>query len=439
MLKKILIANRGEIAVRIIRSCRELGIRTVAVYSEIDKNSLHKELADEAICIGPAPSNKSYLNVKAIIEAACLTGCNGIHPGYGFLSENSSFAKMCDEIGIKFIGPKETMKNAGVPVVPGSDGLVDNVLEAIKVALRIGYPVILKASSGGGGKGIRIAYNEKELVKFYDLVRQEAKVSFNDDSIYIEKFIENPRHIEVQIMADEHGNVIHLGERDCTVQRNNQKMLEETPSEVITDKLRQKMGKITVNALKEIGYSNVGTIEYLLDKNKDFYFMEMNTRVQVEHPITEAITGVDIIKEQLRIASGEKLQYKQDDIKFTGHSLEARINAENPYKNFMPCPGEIKELHIPGGNGVRIDTAIYPGYKIPPTYDSMIAKIIVHGKDRNESISKMKSALGEFVIDGISTNIDFLYKILEDEDFISNNYDTSFIAKKFANNIQSVL
>lgn len=447
MLKKILIANRGEIAVRIIRACRELGIRTVAVYSEIDKNSLHKELADEAVCIGPAPSNKSYLNVKAIIEAACLTGCDGIHPGYGFLSENSSFAKMCDEIGIKFIGPtykmielmgnkskaKETMKKTGVPVVPGSDGLFDNVLEAIKVALRIGYPVILKASSGGGGKGIRIAYNEKELVKFYDLVRQEAKISFNDDSIYIEKFIENPRHIEVQVIADEHGNVIHLGERDCTVQRNNQKMLEETPSGVITDKLRQKMGKITVSALKEIGYSNVGTIEYLLDKNKDFYFMEMNTRVQVEHPITETITGVDIIKEQLRIASGEKLQYKQDDIKFTGHSLEARINAENPYKNFMPCPGEIKELHIPGGNGVRIDTAIYPGYKIPPTYDSMIAKIIVHGKDRNESIAKMKSALGEFVIDGISTNIDFLYKILEDEDFISNNYDTSFIAQKYSN------
>ena len=447
MLKKILIANRGEIAVRIIRACRELGIRTVAVYSEIDKNSLHKELADEAVCIGPAPSNKSYLNVKAILEATCLTGCDGIHPGYGFLSENSSFAKMCDEIGIKFIGPtykmielmgnkskaKETMKKAGVPVVPGSDGLVDNVLEAIKVALRIGYPVILKASSGGGGKGIRIAYNEKELVKFYDLVRQEAKISFNDDSIYIEKFIENPRHIEVQVIADEHGNVIHLGERDCTVQRNNQKMLEETPSGVITDKLRQKMGKITVSALKEIGYSNVGTIEYLLDKNKDFYFMEMNTRVQVEHPITETITGVDIIKEQLRIASGEKLQYKQDDIKFTGHSLEARINAENPYKNFMPCPGEIKELHIPGGNGVRIDTAIYPGYKIPPTYDSMIAKIIVHGKDRNESIAKMKSALGEFVIDGISTNIDFLYKILEDEDFISNNYDTSFIAQKYSN------
>ena len=444
MLKKILIANRGEIAVRIIRACRELGIRTVAVYSEIDKNSLHKELADESICIGPAPSNKSYLNIKSLIETACLTGCDGIHPGYGFLSENSSFAKMCDEIGIKFIGPnykmielmgnkakaKETMKNAGVPVVPGSDGIVDNVLESIKVALKIGYPVILKASSGGGGKGIRIAHNEKELVKYYDLVKQEAKNSFNDDSIYIEKFIENPRHIEIQILADEHGNVIHLGERDCTIQRNNQKMLEETPSGAITDKLRQKMGKITVNALKEIGYSNVGTIEYLVDKNKDFYFMEMNTRVQVEHPITETITGIDIIKEQIKIASGEKLQYKQDNIKFTGHSLEVRINAENPYKNFMPCPGEIKELHIPGGNGVRIDTAIYPGYKIPPTYDSMIAKVIVHGKDRNESIAKMKSALGEFVIDGISTNIDFLYKILEDENFISNNYDTTFISKK---------
>ena len=444
MLKKILIANRGEIAVRIIRACRELGIRTVAVYSEIDKNSLHKELADESICIGPAPSNKSYLNIKSLIETACLTGCDGIHPGYGFLSENSSFAKMCDEIGIKFIGPnykmielmgnkakaKETMKNAGVPVVPGSDGIVDNVLESIKVALKIGYPVILKASSGGGGKGIRIAHNEKELVKYYDLVKQEAKNSFNDDSIYIEKFIENPRHIEIQILADEHGNVIHLGERDCTIQRNNQKMLEETPSGAITDKLRQKMGKITVNALKEIGYSNVGTIEYLVDKNKDFYFMEMNTRVQVEHPITETITGIDIIKEQIKIASGEKLQYKQDNIKFTGHSLEVRINAENPYKNFMPCPGEIKELHIPGGNGIRIDTAIYPGYKIPPTYDSMIAKVIVHGKDRNESIAKMKSALGEFVIDGISTNIDFLYKILEDENFISNNYDTTFISKK---------
>ena len=445
MLNKVLIANRGEIAVRIIRACREMGIKTVAVYSEADKNSLHKELADESICIGPAPSNKSYLNVKAIIEAACLKGCDSIHPGYGFLSENSSFAKMCNEIGIKFIGPshemielmgnkskaKETMKKAGVPVVPGSDGIVDNVLEAVKVASEIGYPVILKASSGGGGKGIRVAYNKEELIKFYDIVKQEAKISFNDDSIYIEKFIENPRHFEIQIMADEHGNVIHLGERDCTIQRKNQKMFEETPSGIISEKLRQKMGKVAVNAMKQIGYSNVGTIEFLVDKNKDFYFMETNTRVQVEHPITEAITGIDIIKEQLRIASGENLQYKQEDVKFTGHSLEARINAENPSKNFMPCPGEIKEVHIPGGNGVRIDTAIYQGYKIPPTYDSMIAKVIVHGKDRNESIAKMKRALAEFVVVGIDTNIDFLYKILENENFINNNYDTSFISKEF--------
>ncbi|MBQ2938661.1 MAG: acetyl-CoA carboxylase biotin carboxylase subunit [Clostridia bacterium] len=445
MLNKVLIANRGEIAVRIIRACREMGIKTVAVYSEADKNSLHKELADEAVCIGPAPSNKSYLNVKAIIEAACLKGCDSIHPGYGFLSENSSFAKMCNEIGIKFIGPshemielmgnkskaKDTMKKAGVPVVPGSDGIVDNVIEAVEVASQIGYPVILKASSGGGGKGIRVAYNKDELVKFYDIVKQEAKISFNDDSIYIEKFIENPRHIEIQIIADEYGNVIHLGERDCTVQRKNQKIFEETPSGIISEKLRQKMGKVAVNAMKQIGYSSVGTIEFLVDKNKDFYFMETNTRVQVEHPITEAITGIDIIKEQLKIASGEKLQYKQEDIKFVGHSLEARINAENPNKNFMPCPGEIKELHIPGGNGIRIDTAIYQGYKIPPTYDSMMAKVIVHGKDRNESISKMKSALGEFVVDGIDTNIDFLYKILENENFINNNYDTSFISKEF--------
>ena len=444
MLKKILIANRGEIAVRIIRACRELGIRTVAVYSEIDKNSLHKELADEAVCIGPAPSNKSYLNVKAIIEAACLTGCDGIHPGYGFLSENSSFAKMCDEIGIKFIGPtykmielmgnkskaKETMKNAGVPVVPGSDGLVDNVLEAIKVALRIGYPVILKASSGGGGKGIRIAYNEKELVKFYDLVRQEAKISFNDDSIYIEKFIENPRHIEVQVMADEHGNVIHLGERDCSIQRRNQKVLEETPSTAIDDKLRNKMGEAAVKAAKVAGYTSCGTIEFLVDSDKNFYFMEMNTRIQVEHPITEERTGIDIVKEQIKIAAGETLKLKQKDVEFRGYSMECRINAENPSKNFMPCPGTITGLNLPGGNGVRIDTAIYEGYTIPPTYDSMIAKIITHGDSRNEAISKMKRALEETVIEGVDTNIDFLFKIIKNPNFIRGNFDTSFIEKE---------
>ena len=447
MLKKILIANRGEIAVRIIRACREMGVKTVAVYSEADKTALHTKLADEAVCIGPAPSKKSYLNVKAIIEAACLTGADSIHPGFGFLSENSSFAKMCDEIGLKFIGPKpeiielmgnkskakETMKNAGVPVVPGSDGLIYTMQEAINISNEIGYPVMLKASAGGGGKGIRVAYNEEELRKAYEIVKQEASISFNDDSIYIEKFIENPRHIEIQVMADEHGNAIHLGERDCTVQRRNQKMLEETPSGIIDSRLRERMGAVAVKAVKEVGYTNVGTIEFLVDKNKDFYFMEMNTRIQVEHPITEMVTGLDLIKEQIRIASGEKMQYKQKDITFTGHSLEARINAENPEKNFMPCPGTIEELHLPGGNGVRIDTALYSGYTVPQSYDSMIAKVIVHGNNRDESIAKMKSALAEFVISGIDTNIDFILKILNNETFIKNTYDTSFIEKEFEN------
>ena len=443
MLKKVLIANRGEIAVRIIRACREMGIRTVAVYSEADKNALHKTLADEAVCIGPAPSNKSYLNIKAILEAACLTGADSIHPGFGFLSENANFAKICEEIGIKFIGPKheliellgnksqakETMKKAGVPVVPGSKGLIKSKEEAVEIAKQIKYPVILKASAGGGGRGIRIAYDEEELKKSYDIVKQEAKVSFNDDSIYIEKFIENPRHIEIQILADEHGNCIHLGERDCSVQRRNQKVLEETPSSVISNATRNKMGEVAVKAVKEIGYTNAGTIEFLVDKNQDFYFMEMNTRVQVEHPVTEMVTGVDIIKEQIKIASGEKLQYTQKDIKIDGHSLEVRLNAENPDKNFMPCPGTITGLHLPGGNGVRVDTAIYAGYKVPQNYDSMLAKIIVHGKNRNESIAKMKSAIAELVIEGIDTNRDFLYKILENEDFVSNNYDTSFIKR----------
>ena len=445
MLKKVLIANRGEIAVRIIRACREMGIRTVAVYSEADKEALHTKLADEAVCIGPAQSAKSYLNIKAILEAACLTGADSIHPGFGFLSENSNFAKICEEIGIKFIGPnyklidllgnkskaKETMKRAGVPVVPGSDGLIYSKEQAINLAEKIKYPVMLKASAGGGGRGIRIAHSKQELENVYDLVKQEAKVSFNDDSLYLEKFIENPRHVEIQVLGDEFGNAIHLGERDCSIQRRNQKVLEETPSPVLDDKLRAKMGETAVKAVKEIGYSNAGTIEFLVDKNKDFYFMEMNTRVQVEHPITEMITGIDIIKEQIKIASGEKLSYTQKEIKFTGHSMEARINAEDPEKNFMPCPGTVKELHLPGGNEIRIDTAIYAGYKIPPTYDSMIAKVIVHGKDRNESIAKMKSALAELVVDGVTTNIEFILKILDDEDFKNNNYDTSFIAKKF--------
>ena len=445
MLKKVLIANRGEIAVRIIRACREMGIRTVAIYSEVDKDALHVKLADQAICIGPAKSSKSYLNMKAILEAACLTGADSIHPGFGFLSENANFAKICEEIGIKFIGPnheliellgnkskaKETMKNAGVPVVPGSDGLIYSKDEAVRLAEKIKYPVILKASAGGGGRGIRIAHNKEELEKAYSLVKQEAKVSFNDDSIYMEKFIENPRHVEIQVLADEHGNGIHLGERDCSVQRRNQKIIEETPAMIIDDETRKKMGEVAVKAVKEIGYTNAGTIEFLVDKNKDFYFMEMNTRVQVEHPVTEMVTGVDIIKEQIKIASGEKLSIKQKDIKMTGHSMEARINAEDPEKNFMPCAGTITGLHIPGGNGIRVDTAIYSGYTIPPTYDSMIAKVIVHGKTREESIAKLKSAVAELVVDGITTNADFILRILDNKNFQTNNYDTSFIEKEF--------
>ena len=443
MLKKVLIANRGEIAVRIIRACKEMNIKTVAVYSEADRTALHVSLADEAVCIGAAPSKKSYLNMKAILEAACLTGADSIHPGYGFLSENSQFAKICEEMGIKFIGPnykliellgnkstaKETMKRAGVPVVPGSDGLIYSKEQAISIAEKIKYPVMLKASSGGGGRGIRVAFTPEELEKEYDLVKQEAKVSFNDDSVYLEKFIENPRHVEIQILADEHGNCVHLGERDCSMQRRNQKVLEETPSLAIDEKTRKKMGEVAVKAVKEIGYSNAGTIEFLVDKNKDFYFMEMNTRVQVEHPITEEVTGIDIIKEQLKIASKEQLEYKQKDITFSGHSMEARINSEDPNKNFMPCPGTITDLHLPGGNGVRVDTAVYTGYKIPPTYDSMIAKIIVHGKNRNESIEKLKSCLSELVIEGVTTNKEFILKILNNKDFVNNNYDTSFISK----------
>ena len=444
MLQKILIANRGEIAVRIIRACREMGIRTVAVYSEADKNSLHKTLADEAVCIGPAASSKSYLNKKSILEAACLTGADSIHPGFGFLSENASFAKICNDMGIKFIGPsgelinllgnkskaKETMKKAGVPVVPGSEGLIKNKEEAIELAEKIKYPVILKASAGGGGRGIRVAYSKEELEKSYDLVKQEAKISFGDDSIYLEKFIENPRHVEIQILADEHGNCIHLGERDCSIQRRNQKIIEETPSMAINDKTRKKMGQVAVKAVKEIGYTNVGTIEFLVDKNQDFYFMEMNTRVQVEHPITEMVTGIDIIKEQIKIASGQKMLLKQEDIKFTGHVMEARINAENSDKHFMPCPGKITGLHLPGGNGIRVDTAIYAGYTVPANYDAMIAKIIAQGKNREEAIAKLRSAIAELVVEGIDTNTDFILKILENENFKTNQYDTSFVEKE---------
>lgn len=445
MLKKVLIANRGEIAVRIIRACRELGISTVAVYSEADRDALHTRLADEAVCIGPAKSSDSYLNIKNILETACGTGCDSIHPGFGFLSENATFAKMCEESNIKFIGPsykvidlmgnksnaKALMKSANVPVVPGSDGSVKSSEDAIKICDEIGYPVMIKAASGGGGKGIRLVNSKEELLGAYEIVKQEAKLSFGDDEIYIEKFIENPRHVEIQVLADEYGNCIHLGERDCSVQRRNQKVLEESPSTILDFELREKMGTAAINAVKAANYSNAGTIEFLVDKNKNFYFMEMNTRLQVEHPVTEWVTGIDIVKAQILIASGEKLKYLQNDITVRGHAIECRINAENPENNFMPCPGTITDLNLPGGNGVRVDTAVYTGYKVPPVYDSMIAKIIVHAEDRASAIAKMKVALEECVIDGIDTNIDFLYQILENENFVNGDFDTSFIHKEF--------
>ncbi len=443
-MNKILIANRGEIAVRIIRACKEMNIKTVAVYSEIDKNALHTKLADEAICIGPANPKQSYLNIKNIIEAARITNADSIHPGFGFLSENANFAKICEESNIKFIGPtsrvinllgnksnsKELMKKEDVPVIPGSEGSITGLKEALKIAEKIGYPVMLKASAGGGGKGIRVVNNEKEMEMSYNIVKQEAKNSFNDDEIYIEKYIRNPRHVEIQIMADEYGNVVHLGERDCTIQRNHQKIIEETPSSVVDEKLRNKMGASAIKAAKAAGYTSLGTVEFLVDINKDFYFMEMNTRIQVEHPITEERTGIDLVKEQIRIAAGEKLKFKQKEIEFRGHVVECRINAENPSKNFMPSPGKIGEINLPGGNGVRVDTAIYSGYVIPPNYDSMIAKIITHGANRNEAISKMKRALEELVVDGIETNRDFLFEIIRNPDFIRGSFDTSFIEKQ---------
>lgn len=447
-MNKILIANRGEIAVRIIRACKEMNIKTVAVYSEADKDALHTKLADEAVCIGPGVASKSYLNVKNIIEAACITGADSIHPGFGFLSENAQFAKICEESNIKFIGPTSTVidllgnksnakalaKSAGVPVIPGSDGSVKGLKDAVIIAENIGYPIILKAAAGGGGKGIRIVNNSNELESNYNIVKQEAKNSFNDDEIYIEKFIKNPRHVEIQILADEHGNIVHLGERDCSIQRKHQKVIEETPSTIVDEKLRSKMGNAGVKVAKAAGYTSCGTIEFLVDDDKNFYFMEMNTRIQVEHPITEERTGIDIVKEQIRIAAGEKLKLKQKEIKFEGHAIECRINAENPSKNFMPCPGTINEINLPGGNGIRVDTAIYNGYKIPSNYDSMIAKIITHGVTRNEAIAKMKRALEELVIDGVDTNRDFLFEIIRNPNFIRGNFDTGFIEKEIFKN-----
>ena len=445
MFRKILIANRGEIAVRIIRACKELGIETVAVYSEADRDSLHVKMADEAVCIGKAKSKDSYLNMSNIISATVLTGAQAIHPGFGFLSENSKFARLCNDCNIKFIGPsadvidlmgnkskaRETMMNAGVPVVPGSDKDVDNADDGLEIAKNIGFPVMIKAAAGGGGKGMRPAFSEDQFIELFDTAKAEAKACFGDDRMYIEKLIVEPRHIEFQIMADSYRNIIHLGERDCSIQRRNQKVLEESPSPVMSDELRKKMGKAAVNAAKAVGYENAGTIEFLLDKNGNFYFMEMNTRIQVEHPVTETVTGMDLVKEQILVASGAVLSKKQEDIKVKGHAIECRINAENPDLGFRPSPGKIEKLILPGGPGVRIDSGVYAGYLIPPVYDSMIAKLIVHGDDRKEAVARMKRALDEFYIEGVDTNISFQKKIMENENYNKGIFDTGFIGKEF--------
>lgn len=446
MFSKILIANRGEIAVRIIRACRELGIQTVAVYSEADKEALHAELADEAICIGPAKAADSYLNVQQILSAAIVTKAQAIHPGFGFLSENSQFAAMCEEINVAFIGPKsETidamgnkinarrlMIEAGVPVIPGSDGAISTVEEAIEIAETIGYPVMLKAAAGGGGKGIRKVTTQEELAPNFVSAQQEAKAAFGNDEMYIEKIIYPARHIEVQILGDQYGHVIHLGERDCSLQRNNQKVLEEAPSVAITEEKRQEIGAAAVRAAKAVSYRNAGTIEFLMDQSGEFYFMEMNTRIQVEHPITEMVTGVDLVKKQLEIASGEKLTLQQDDITITGHSIECRINAENPAFNFAPSPGKIKNLLLPGGGmGLRVDSAMYSGYTIPPYYDSMIAKVIVHGETRLEALMKMQRALSEFVTEGITTNVEFQMDLISHPNVVAGDYTTAFLQEEF--------
>ena len=444
MFQKILIANRGEIAVRIIRACRELGITSVAVYSTADKDALHTQLADEAICIGKAAPADSYLNMERILSAA---KAEAIHPGFGFLSENAKFAQMCEQCHIAFIGPsaevirrmgnkqeaRNTMINAKVPVVPGTKEAVYTADYGLKLAEQIGFPVMIKAASGGGGKGMRISRSAEDFTENFEVAQTESVNGFADDTMYIEKYIEDPRHIEFQILADKFGNVISLGERDCSIQRRHQKMVEESPSAALDDKLRAQMGEVAVRAAKAAKYESAGTIEFLLDKNKKFYFMEMNTRIQVEHPVTELVTGLDLIKEQIFIAAGEKLQWRQKDIYITGHAIECRINAENPAKNFMPCPGKIEYLHLPGGNGVRIDSAIYTGYTIPPNYDSMIAKIIVYGKDRQTAIDKMRSALGEVNIDGITTNLDYQYDIITHPVFQSGNITTGFIEQYFEN------
>ncbi|XBG82540.1 acetyl-CoA carboxylase biotin carboxylase subunit [Enterococcus cecorum] len=446
MFSKVLIANRGEIAVRIIRACRELGIRTVAVYSEADKEAMHTELADEAVCIGPSKASESYLNKQQILSVAVLTKAEAIHPGFGFLSENSQFAEMCEACHITFVGPKsqtidemgnkiharQLMKKAGVPVIPGSDGAIVDVKQALDIANQVGYPVMLKAAAGGGGKGIRKVLSEAELPGAFASAQQEAKAAFGNDEMYLEKIIYPTRHIEVQILGDKYGNVLHFGERDCSLQRNNQKVLEESPSVVISETNREKLGKIAVKAAKAVSYENAGTIEFLMDLSGQFYFMEMNTRIQVEHPVTEMVTGVDLVKKQIEVVAGEKLTIKQEDIKLRGHAIECRINAENPAFHFAPSPGKIENLLLPsGGMGLRVDSAMYSGYAIPPFYDSMIAKIIVHGKSRFEALMKMQRALGELVTDGVTTNAEFQMDLISHPNVVVGDYDTSFLQETF--------
>lgn len=441
MFEKILISNRGEVALRIIRACRELGIKTVAVHSTVDEDSLHVRYADESVCIGPASSTESYLNIPSIISAAEITDADAIHPGYGFLAENAHFAEVCKECQIHFIGPdpqtirtmgdkaeaKKTMIAAGVPVVPGSDDVVTSIEAALEIAEKIKYPVIIKASAGGGGRGMRIVSNKSEMNDAYLMASNEAQKAFNNPSVYMEKYIVNPKHIEFQILGDMHGNIIHLGERDCSVQRRHQKLIEESPCAIFDPELRKKMGKVAVNAAKAVNYVGAGTIEFLLDADKNYYFMEMNTRIQVEHPVTEVVSDIDIVKEQIRVAAGEPLKEKQSDVVLSGHSIECRINAENPDMNFMPCPGKIITYHQPGGPGVRVDSHVYTDYVISPYYDSMIAKLIVRGHDRQEAIQRMLRALDEYIIEGVKTTIPFHKKVLKNKNFIKGNFGTSFI------------
>ncbi|AYC30793.1 acetyl-CoA carboxylase biotin carboxylase subunit [Paenisporosarcina cavernae] len=444
MMKKVLIANRGEIAVRIIRACKEMNIQTVAVYSEADKEALHVQMADEAYCIGPKSSSDSYLNFSNIISVAKLTNCDGIHPGYGFLSENAKFAALCEECDITFIGPtsdaiskmgtkdvaRETMRKAGVPIVPGSTGIVESIDEGKKIALEIGYPVIIKATAGGGGKGIRVARSEEELVKGIQITQKEAAAAFGNPGVYLEKFIEEFRHVEIQVLADAHGNAIHLGERDCSIQRRMQKLVEEAPSPALSQETRARMGEAAVKAALAVNYRSAGTVEFIYEPVSDqFYFMEMNTRIQVEHPVTEMITGVDLIQQQLKVASAETLAYKQEDIKINGWAIECRINAENPMKNFMPSAGKVDMYLPPGGYGVRIDSAVYPGYSIPPYYDSMVAKLIVHANTREEAVQKMHRALSEFLVDGVFTTIPFHLKLMENDVFRSGDFNTKFLER----------